>query len=219
MTAIPESNTKPIGLLGGAFDPVHSGHVHLARACVDGLDLQEVRFIPAYNPPHKAATGAGPQHRLAMLQLALEPYPSLTVSDVELRRGGTSYTIDTLIRLRADAPGQAFCFILGADAFAALPGWRRWQELTEYAHLVIIDRNLPARTHCSKALQRHYAARACAGAARLHERRAGCVYKAAITVPDISSSQVRALLKKGENAAHVLPPGVYDYIKEHRLYQ
>ena len=212
------SNGKPIGLIGGAFDPVHNGHIHLARACVDSLGLQEVRFIPANIPPHKAGTRAAPAQRLAMLEQALAPYPQLTASAVELQRGGVSYTIDTLVSLRAAAPQQPFCFILGADAFATLPDWRRWQELTEQAHLVIIERKQQHAPRWSQVLREHYAARACTTAAPLHARRAGCIYNAALSVPAVSSSQARARLRANGNTAHILPPGVHNYIKEHGLY-
>jgi len=212
------SKGKPLGLLGGAFDPVHSAHIRIAQACIDILDLQEVRFIPAHIPPHKVVAGAGPQQRLAMLELALRPYPQLTPSAIAIDRGGTSYTIDTLLSLRAGAPQQSFCFILGADAFAALPTWRRWRELTDHAHLVIIDRGASGATTWSEPLRDHYDARACPDAARLHERRAGCIHRAALAVPDISSSQARALLNQTGPAEHILPPGVHAYIKEHQLY-
>ncbi len=212
------SEGKPIGLLGGAFDPVHSVHIQIARACLDILDLQEVRFIPAHIPPHKVVASAGPQPRLAMLELALRPYPQLTSSAIEIDRGGMSYTIDTLLSLRAAAPQQSFCFILGADAFATLPSWRRWRELTDHAHLVIIDRGAARPTTWREPLREYYDARACPDAARLHERRAGCIHRAALTVPDISSSQARALLHEAGPAERLLPPGVHAYIKERQLY-
>ena len=212
------SKARPIGLLGGAFDPVHTGHIHMALDCIKTLDLEEVRFIPAHIPPHKAATAAPPSQRLAMLELALRPHPRLTISAIELERGGVSYTIDTLVSLRADAPQQPFCFILGADAFASLPRWHRWQALADQAHLVIIDRKGQEAANWSPQLQDHYQQRACASPDHLHARPAGCIHRAAISVPAVSSSQARALLSENGNTEQVLPPGVDNYIKEHRLY-
>lgn len=212
------SNGKPIGLIGGAFDPVHIGHIRIALDCMEALDLDGVNFIPANTPPHKAVAVAAPHHRLAMLELALKPYPQLAVDDVELRRGGISYTIDTLIELRAGAPEQSLCFIMGADAFTTLPTWRRWQELTDYAHLVIIDRKPQGEQRRDQRLQDHYAGHACASPLSLRTRPGGCIHKAAVSVPDISSSQARALINGKQNTENILPPGIHDYIKENNLY-
>ena len=205
-------------MIGGAFDPVHIGHIRIALECLEALDLDGVNFIPANTPPHKAVAVAAPQHRQAMLERALKPYPQLAVDDVELRRGGISYTIDTLIELRAGAPEQSLCFIMGADAFTTLPTWRRWQELTDYAHLVIIDRKPQREQRRDQRLQDHYAGRACASPLSLHTRPGGCIHKAAVSVPDISSSQARALLNGKQNTENILPPGIHNYIKENNLY-
>ena len=205
-------------MIGGAFDPVHVGHIRIALDCLEALDLDGVNFIPANTPPHKAAAVAAPQHRLAMLELALKPYPQLAVYDVELSRGGLSYTIDTLVELRAGNPEQSLCFIMGADAFATLPTWRRWQELTDYAHLVIIDRKLQGGQSRDRRLQDLYAGHACASPLSLHTRPGGCIHKAAVSVPDISSSRARALISGKQDTENILPPGIHNYIKENNLY-
>ncbi len=205
-------------MIGGAFDPVHIGHIRIALECLEALDLDGVNFIPANTPPHKVVAVAAPQHRLAMLELALKPYPQLAVDDVELRRGGISYTIDTLTELRAGAPEQSLCFIMGADAFTTLPTWRRWQELTDYAHLVIIARKQQGGQRRDRRLQDLYAKHACASPLSLHTRPGGCIHKAAVSVPDISSSQARALLNGKQDTENILPPGIHNYIKENNLY-
>lgn len=205
-------------MIGGAFDPVHVGHIRIALDCMEALDLDGVNFIPANTPPHKAVAVAARHHRLAMLERALKPYPQLAVDDVELRRGGISYTIDTLIELRAGNPEQSFCFIMGADAFSTLPTWRRWQELTDYAHLVIIDRKPQGEQRRDQRLQDHYAGHACASPLSLRTRPGGCIHKAAVSVPDISSSQARALINGKQNTENILPPGIHNYIKENNLY-
>lgn len=205
-------------MLGGAFDPVHIGHVLMALECMEALDLQEVNFIPANIPPHKSGAGVARQHRLAMLEHALKHYPQLLVNDMELKRGGISYTIDTLIEMRSRYPQQPLCFIMGRDAFETLPAWRRWQELTDYAHLVVIDRKPRDDRRQDARIQAYYAARACSSPAILHARPGGFIHKAAISIPDVSSSQIRALLGNHDHAEKNLPPGVYDYIKENHLY-
>ena len=212
------SKGKPIGLLGGAFDPVHNGHIRMALDCMETLDLQEVNFIPASIPPLKSATGTPQQHRLAMLELAMRRDPRLVVNDMELERGGVSYTIDTLIDLRRRKQQQPLCFILGLDAFISLPAWRRWSELTEHAHLVVVDRKLQLEGCGDARLQAYYAERACSSAATLHEHPGGFILKTDVSVPDISSTQIRKLLGRRQDAGNQLPPGVYDYIKENNLY-
>ena len=212
------SKGKPIGLLGGAFDPVHNGHVLMALGCVEALDLQEVNFIPAHRPPHKSVTGAAQQHRLAMLEQALKRYPQLAVSDMELKRGGISYTIDTLSDLRGRHPQQPLCFIMGMDAFDTLPAWHRWSELTDYAHLIVIDRKPRRDRPWDERLQAYHAERACSSPATLHAHPGGFIHKAAVSVPHISSSEIRARLSNHEDAGSSLPPAVYDYIKENNLY-
>ena len=212
------SKGKPIGLLGGAFDPVHNGHILMALGCMETLDLQEVSFIPASISPLKSATRTPQQHRLAMLEQALNRYPQLTVDDMELKRGGVSYTIDTLIDLRRRNPQQSLCFIMGMDGFDSLPAWRRWSELTDYAHLVVVGRKLQHGGCGDERLRAYYAERACSSAATLHVHPGGLIHKTDVSVPDISSSQIRRLLNEQKSTENSLPPGVYDYIRENNLY-
>ncbi len=207
----------PLGLLGGTFDPVHIGHIEMARQCIETLSLQEVRFVPANMPPHKSSPLAGRRHRLAMLDLALQPYPQLTVDDVELQRGGVSYTIETLEQLRLQNPDRSVCFIIGMDAFATLTSWRRWRALTDKAHLLVIDRKGQGALSLSRQLQGFYDEHACKAVEAIHARPHGHVYKTTITIADVSSSQIRGLLKNGE-AASLLPEAVANYIKENGLY-
>ena len=211
------SKGKPIGLLGGAFDPVHVGHVRMALECMEALDLQEVNFVPAHIPPHKATAATG-QHRLAMLEQALQPYPQLVVNDAELKRGGTSYTIDTLIDLRGRYGQQPLCFIMGKDAFDALPAWRRWQELTDYAHLVVIDRKPRNDGPRDERMRAFCAGRGCSSAAALHANPSGFVHNAAVSIPEVSSAQIRTRLRSRDDTGDFLPSGVHNYIKENRLY-
>ena len=212
------SRGKPIGLLGGAFDPVHIGHVLMALGCMEALDLQEVNFIPAGIPPLKSRPGAAQQQRVAMLERALMHYPQLVVNDTELKRGGASYTIDTLIDLRSRNALQPLCFIMGTDAFDSLPAWRCWQELTDYAHLILIDRKRRSDKPLDEPVQAYYDARACSSPAILHAHPGGYIHKTTLSIPDVSSSRIRALLSNDENAGEFLSPAVHSYIKENNLY-
>ncbi|MCL2308788.1 MAG: nicotinate (nicotinamide) nucleotide adenylyltransferase [Proteobacteria bacterium] len=131
---------RAVGLLGGTFDPVHRGHLAIARGVGAHFGLDQVRLIPAREPVHRAAPAAGAHHRLAMLRLATAPYPELVVDTREFDSPQQNYTLWTLQSLRAELPNTPLLWIIGEDAFAQLPGWHRWQELFDVAHFVVINR-------------------------------------------------------------------------------
>jgi len=211
-------SVEPVGLLGGAFDPVHIGHIDMARQCIETLNLKEVRFIPANIPPHKSRPVAERQHRLAMLDCALKPFPELTVEDAELRRGGVSYTIETLEHLRLKNNVRPVCFIMGMDAFATLTTWKHWRKLTDNAHLILIHRKGQGALNLNDQMRAFYDKHACRSVSAIHARPHGHVYKTTITIMEVSSSQIRGLLKNGEETEQLLPAEVYNYIKENSLY-
>ncbi|MDR0250352.1 MAG: nicotinate (nicotinamide) nucleotide adenylyltransferase [Burkholderiales bacterium] len=131
---------RAVGLLGGTFDPVHEGHLAIARAVSAHFGLGQVRLIPARMPVHRATPMADAHHRLAMLRLVIAPYPELAVDTREIDSSQQNYTLWTLQSLRAEQPDAALLWIIGEDAFAQLPAWRRWQELFDVAHFVVINR-------------------------------------------------------------------------------
>ncbi|HRO62978.1 nicotinate-nucleotide adenylyltransferase [Thermomonas sp.] len=125
---------------GGSFDPVHNGHLAIARAARDRLHAQ-VALVPARDPPHKPPTGAGAEQRAEMLELAIAGEPGLRVDRRELARPGPSYTVDTLIALRAEYGPQApIAWLIGADALRQLHTWSRWTQLFALAHIVAVAR-------------------------------------------------------------------------------
>lgn len=131
----------PLGLFGGTFDPVHLGHLRLAEEAREALGLASVRWIPAGQPPHRGAPRLSGAHRLAMVRLAVAGNPAFQVDGAEVESPGPSYTVTTLERLRRElGPEQPLVLLLGADAFAGLPGWHRWQALLGLAHLVVLHR-------------------------------------------------------------------------------
>ena len=118
------------GVFGGTFNPIHCGHVLLARTYAAALHLDRVLVIPTYLPPHKAGGQlAGGCHRLNMCRLAFEGDPVCRVSDIELRRGGKSYTVDTLKQLTRENPSDTFYLIMGSDMFLSLTQWYDWQRI------------------------------------------------------------------------------------------
>jgi nicotinate-nucleotide adenylyltransferase len=201
-----------IGILGGTFDPVHHGHLRLAIEVRERLDLQEVRLVPTASTNLRNAPTASPAQRLAMLRAALAP--GLVADDREIRRGGQSYTIDTLIELRTEHAGVPLCFVLGADAWNALPRWHRWTELLDYAHLVIATRpgtgvsEIPALGHAVTENPRD-----------LHASSAGRVMVLPIPRLPISSTDLRARLQAGKQIDYFTPPGVVALVEEAGLYR
>ncbi len=131
---------KPIGILGGTFDPVHNGHLRLAIEFYEQLDLAELKIIPLHIPPHRESPLADSGQRLNMLQLAIENIDGLVIDDCELQRKTTSYTIDTISLVKEKTGDTPVCLLMGYDAFAKIYTWHRWEELLEYVHLVIADR-------------------------------------------------------------------------------
>ena len=123
-----------LGILGGAFDPVHYGHLLLAELCREACRLDQVWFLPAASPPHKQHYAVTPaQERIEMLELAIGGNDRFVVSRLEVDRGGVSYTVDTLAQLKAEAPQRELFFLLGADSLIDLPGWREPARICELA--------------------------------------------------------------------------------------
>lgn len=131
-------------IYGGTFDPIHHGHLRLALEIGDRLGVDRVTLVPCHIPPHRGATGASPEQRLRLLELAIAGERQLCVDDRELVRGGASYTADTLRQLRAEiGPDRPLVMVVGTDAFAGLDRWDSWQQIPELAHIVVVRRPGP----------------------------------------------------------------------------
>lgn len=195
---------RPIAILGGTFDPVHIGHLRVAWEAAEALDV-EVRLIPAQVPPHRPPPVASPEQRVRMLRLALVGQDRLTLDTRELDRAGPSFTFDTLRGLRDEFGSERpLVLLLGADAFAGLPSWHRWQELFDLAHIVALTRPghvavWPDELAAMAAPRRVDVAR------RLHAAPSGAVFELAVTPLEISASQIRALLAGGREPRWLLP--------------
>jgi nicotinate-nucleotide adenylyltransferase len=208
----------PIGLLGGTFDPIHIGHLRPAIETRDAIGLAEIRLIPNHIPPHRANPFCSSEQRLAMVKLAAAENAGFVVDERELRRDTPSWTIDTLIELRQALPDTPLCFLMGMDSLLGLPGWHRWQELLDHAHLVVSVRpgwqpDYPREV--AELLARHHTMDATA----LHRRLAGHIWLADNQPIELSATRLRALLAAGEDPRYLLPPSVADYIRQQGLYQ
>ena len=212
---------RPVGILGGTFDPVHIGHLRAAIEIRDALDLAQVRLMPAHVPPHRPQPVASPAQRLAMLRLAVRGVAGLTVDARELDRAGPSYTVDTLIGLRAQLGRRPLCLLVGEDAFLGLTTWHRWQDLFELAHLVVMQRPPPVAAPIQElppALARAVAGRWADSAQALAASPAGLVWRQALPPLDISATRVRAALRAGRSVRFLVTNSCLRYIRHHHLY-
>ena len=219
-----DSRVPPRVLYGGTFDPVHAGHLAIARAVRDALAAQ-LLLIPAADPPHKDDTHADAAQRAAMLDLAIAGEAWLEVDRRELRRRGPSYTFDTLAEVRAEVGERLpLVWLIGSDSLAQLHTWHRWNELFDYAHILAVQR--PGSEVGADWLQRH-AAEVHAGIAprwrpldALAEAPAGSFGVLRLDHPrPESSTELRERIRSGKPWRHWVPEAVAAYIVDNGLYR
>lgn len=197
----------PVGVFGGTFDPIHYGHLRSAYELLQDLALGEVRFMPCGIPPHRHQPIADGALRLAMVRAAVADQPGFVVDDRELHRAGPSYSVDTLAALREEMPDRPLCLLLGMDAFLGLPKWHRWREILQLAHVVVAHR--PGwRAPDMGALGDLLAERATARVDDLHRAAGGAIHVHAVTQLEISSTEVRALIRAGRDPRYLMPDAV-----------
>jgi nicotinate-nucleotide adenylyltransferase len=208
---------KTLGIFGGTFDPVHLGHLRLALELKQQLNLDEMRLLPCYLPPHRATPSVSAAQRVEMLRIALRDCTELQLDERELARAKPSYTYDTLCELRAEVGKEvSLCLCMGMDSFTTLDTWHRWQELIQLAHLVVVARpgwELPATGVVAELLNRHGAAEQ-----QLLQSAAGAVVMVAPRLMPISATEIRQLIKEGKSPQFLLPDNVWHYIREQHLY-
>ncbi|MEC5216984.1 nicotinate-nucleotide adenylyltransferase [Actimicrobium sp. GrIS 1.19] len=215
-------SSRSIAILGGSFDPVHRGHVALARHFVNLLQPDELRILPAGNPWQKHGLEASGRQRVAMLQRAFDSEQVPVVIDQrELQNDQPTYTIDTLRAMRAElGPDVSLIFLMGADQLQHLDSWQGWRELFGLAHLCAAAR--PGFALTGRLVP--------AEVSREFERRAGTptqirttpqgnTFLAPNLAVDISATDIRKALHDGNNPAELVPNPVLDYIEQHHLYK
>ena len=210
---------KPLGILGGTFDPVHFGHLRLALEVRQQLGLAEVRLIPLFQPPHRDAPVASAEQRLAMLQLAVQGTAGLAPDDSELGRKGTSYTIDTVRHLRDHHPQLPLCLIIGMDQFQKFASWRDWSSLPDYVHIILVDRPGLDTEIEQPVLADLYRSRLAEDTSIIKSTAAGAILKIKTPLLEISSTRIRDLVRAGNSIKYLLPDNVISYIEQHNLYQ
>lgn len=219
MNSKPETGNskRPIGILGGTFDPIHHGHLRPAQDVLRALGLAEIRFVPAANPPHRRTPVATASQRLRMVELAVAGIPGFVVDDREIRRGGLSYTVLTLDSLRREYGARPLCLLMGMDAFEGIETWHQWRRLPELAHFVVMTR--PGWTFPPGAALPEWAReRVAQEPGQLAQTGAGKIYFQAVTPQDISATRIREAIAGGKPVDEFLPSAVLEYIHTSRIY-
>ncbi len=212
-------NSYPaVAVFGGTYNPVHNGHLRSALELCAELELRELRLMPCYQPVHRDKPECSVSQRLRMLDLAVEGEPTLSIDRREIDRSGPSYMVDSLIDLRAELGEQtALCMVVGSDAFAKLETWHRWQELLDYAHIIVLARpgyEGPESTSLNESLRKVQVN----NKAELFENIAGSVLMVELTQLLISASAIRELIRSGKSPRFLLPESVWQYICEQNMY-
>lgn len=203
--------SEPIGLFGGTFDPIHYGHLRTAFELWQSLRLAQVRFLPTSDPPHREPTQASPELRLQMVRAAVADQSAFVVDDREMRRGGVSYSVDTLLDLRGEFSNRSLCLLLGMDAFLGMPNWHRWREIFDLAHVVVAHR--PGwKAPITGPLGEVMVDRGTGSVRDLHQSSAGRIYVHAVTQLEISSTDLRQLIYANRDLRYLVPDAVRELI-------
>ncbi|NLB55491.1 MAG: nicotinate-nucleotide adenylyltransferase [Lentisphaerae bacterium] len=201
---------QKIGIFGGTFNPVHLGHLIMAQDALEAFELSKVLFVPSSKPPHKTGTALAPaEHRAAMLLNALERSTHFEVCEMELVRGGTSYTVDTLRELRKKYVDRDLFFIIGSDSLTELHTWKEINQILELCTIVTMARpgyDPISIKYSDINLPDPWPERLLTNVISMHQL-------------NISSSDIRHRIAEGMRISHLLPQSVDSYISEHRLYR
>lgn len=194
-----------IGLMGGSFNPIHCGHVALARAALESGRVERVLFLPTGNPPHKKEGLVDKFDRLRMVELAVEHEAGMAVCREEIDRDGVIYTVDTLAALKRKMPDCTLTYLIGADTLRALGTWRRVETVIERCKFLVMMREGETREEVIRL-------------AGLWTQRGAQIDFLDARKMDISSTQIREQIQKGLPFERLVPQAVADYIHEHGLY-
>ena len=208
---------SPIGIFGGTFDPIHYGHLRTAFEILQALRFGEVWFVPSGDPPHRGETYATAELRLEMVAAATQRESRFVVDDRELRRDGPSYTVDTLASMREEQADVSMGLILGMDAFLGLSSWHRWEEILDFAHIVVAHRpgwRAPDLGPLGEMIEAHGTHRV----EDLHETSRGRIHIHAVTQLEISSTEIRELVVAGRDPRFLMPDVVRDVIMNSNCY-
>jgi nicotinate-nucleotide adenylyltransferase len=194
-----------LGLFGGTFDPIHLGHLILAEQCREACDLEQVWFVLAGTPPHKRGDRTPVSHRQEMVRIAIAGHPGFEVSDLETRRPGPHFSVETLREVHRERPGDELFFLIGADSLVDLPTWRDPEGIARLAVIVVVNRPGIAEVD----------------AAALPDFGPAANKLRSVSIPPIgiASQDLRRRLAEGRSVRYMIPRGVEVYIEAQRLYR
>jgi len=206
---------KRIGLFGGTFDPVHYGHLRPALELAEHYALDTLYLLPNHRPQHRNAPQATTDQRINMLEQAVSDVPRLEVDVREAKRDKSTYTIDTLLEVRAEQPDATLVFFMGVDAFAKFDEWHRWEDILAQANLVVIDRPDSELSEFASALIESQFAKV---GSVIEAGAVGVIERQNVTQLAISATEVRRRVSAGQNIRFLLPDSVREYIVNQQLY-
>jgi nicotinate-nucleotide adenylyltransferase len=211
-----------LGILGGTFDPIHLGHLRTAEEIGQALNLEKVYLIPSASPPHKSSEPVAPfDKRMAMVQLAVGDSALLEVLDLEGKRPGLSYSIETLKAFHSNhGPQPELFFILGTDAFREIKTWKDYRKLFDYANFVIIERAGVQLHELESLLMELAFSTKNSERGDVFIRPSGKrVFRMSTTLMDISSTRIREMVAEGKSIRFLLPDSVRNYLLDKGLYK
>lgn len=196
---------KKIGLFGGTFDPPHKGHIALAKATLLNFSLDKIIFIPAGNPPHKTQKRVSDKtHRFEMVKMAIKGEPNFSISDFDIKNERPNYSYLTIEHFKNEYPDDEIFFIVGADSYRDFPKWKNYPDILSLSTFIVLNRNDADLGEYFKKYCEIYPE---------HKALFSDDFSFAL-----SSTELREKIKSGEDCKNLLPDGVYEYIKKHKLY-
>ena len=207
-----------IGFLGGTFDPIHNGHIHLAIEVQKKLKLDEIKLIPANIPPHRPMPIATSANRKKMVELAIHNEKKLSIDLREIENENISYTVNTLKSLRADFLDAALFLIVGEDVFNLIHNWKDWESLLNYTHIIVATRRPEKKDSMSDKLKKWRDDNKTDDIKILKSTLFGYIFYIDIPIVEISSTMIRQCYSTNETMDEYLPSNIITYIKENNLY-
>lgn len=204
-----------LGIYGGTFDPVHFGHLRTALEVKEIFSLDEIHLIPSAQPPHRKLPLTSAEMRFEMLKLAIQNHPGLVADRRELDRDGYSFMIDTVKSLRKEFLNSPLLLFIGTDAFKGLTSWHHWQQLFNFAHIIVITR--PG--YQQQELTNFFSAKLAQSKEDLRREESGHLYFQSVTQLDISATTIRNIIEMNLNPGFLLPDSVIEYIQTNKLYK